>query len=259
MNSFFPPGSSAAESKEPFSVILIVIIFISVVVTLGIVFIFLFVLCILLRQRKSRKNDSDLPLETVQDIDLIDNDSYNITHVTLRGAPLVTRTDDDGSEPAVAPEYLSITNISHTHQLNSDTNSTLPVRSETEPEYLSVISNIGQLQQQGVVNSTSTPALQGHSVAVVPENELEYEYLSITSFQPLNPPNMLPLSEPNMPMASNPSYVTKFSGGVKMTQNGAYWTNRDAAALSLDAKGNTSRQSSTSHIEATSEDDEDYI
>ena len=65
--------------------------------------------------------------------------------------------------------------------------------------------------------------------------------------------------EPNIPMASNPSYVTKFSGGVKMTQNGAYWTNRDAAALSLDAKGNTSRQSSTSHIEATSEDDEDYI
>ena len=62
-----------------------------------------------------------------------------------------------------------------------------------------------------------------------------------------------------MPMASNPSYVTKFSGGVKMTQNGAYWTNRDAAALSLDAKGNTSCQSSTSHIEATSEDDEDYI
>ena len=201
------------------------------------------------------KNDSDLPLEMVQDIDLIDNDSYNITHVALRGAPLVTRTDNDGSEPAVAPEYLSITNISHTHQLNSDTNSTLPVRSETEPEYLSVISNIRQLQQQGVVNSTSNP-LQGHSVAVVPENEPEYEYLSITSFQPLNPPNML---EPNMPMASNPSYVMRFCDGVKMTQNGAYWTNRDAAALSLDANGNTSRQSSKSHIEATSEDDEDYI
>ena len=44
-----------------------------------------------------------------------------------------------------------------------------------------------------------------------------------------------------------------------MTQNGAYWTNRHTTALSLDAKGNTSRQSSKSHIEATSEDDEDYI
>ena len=180
----------------------------------------------------------------------MDNGLYNAEPVTsqsfhLQTSSLRSQTDNDSAEPAVEPEYLSITNLSRPQQQRSDNTNTLPPqRPEETPEYLS-ITNFGQQSSNLQPLANSTVGISGD----------EPEYLSIRS---AHLQNLHLLPQPHVSMAANPSYIVK-SGGMKMVQNRAYVTNQDASlSLGRDIAGKPLLINSVSHAEATDDDHDDY-
>ena len=179
----------------------------------------------------------------------MDNGLYNAAPVTaqsfhLQTSSLHSQTDNDSAEPAVEPEYLSITNLSRPQQQGSDNTNTLPPqRPEKTPEYLS-ITNFGQQSSDLQPLANSTAGISGD----------EPEYLSIRS---AHLQNLHPFPQ-TVSMAANPSYIVK-SGSMKMIQNRAYMTNQDASlSLGRDIAGKPLLINSVSHAEATDDDHDDY-
>ena len=209
-------GSPTSGSEDISLVILIVIISVGVIVIFGTVLIL--VLGLVYYKKRTRINKPSCsntcsPTGKPQ----IDNDLYNSVPVAGLSLPhqtssLCSQTDNDATEPAVEPEYLSITNLGRNQRHTSDnTNSLSP---EGMPEYLS-ITNIGQ--QNSALSSTLQP--RARSAGVIPDNEPEYASLTSSHLQNMHQ---------QVPMVANPSYVVVKSGGMKMTQNSAYMTNWDA-------------------------------
>ena len=243
-------ADSPAGSDDYSLMVLIAIISVGCVTTLGIILV-LGIGCVLYK-KKAKKGGASNALsaaEQSQDSDLIDNDSYNAVHVRVPVVPRRPQTDDDASKPAVEHEYLSITNFGRARRQNSDNTSTFsPAASESEPEYLSITNTGSSRQHTSTASNSLLP--RGNSAAVIQEDGPEY--VSITS---LLPAQQRKLSFPeHVSMAANPSYIRR-SEGLEMATNGAYWTNRDVA---VDAVRKIIPQSSTSHVEATNEDSDDY-
>ena len=217
---FSQSGSPTSGSEDISLVILIVIISVGVIVSLGIVLILVMGLVYYKKRVRINKpscSNTCSPTGKPQGSHLIGNDLYNSAQVAGLSLPhqtssLRSQTDNDATEPAVEPEYLSITNLGRNQrQTSHNTNSLSP---EGMPEYLS-ITNIGQ--QNSALSSTLQP--RARSAGVIPDNEPEYASLTSSHLQNMHQ---------QVPMVANPSYVVVKSGGMKMTQNSAYMTNRDA-------------------------------
>ena len=214
-------------------------------------------LCALLCHRRSRRKRGSPAVEQAQDSDLINNESYTEVHHTPHPITLPSQTDNDVSEPATEPEYLSITNMNYGRPHHSDTNS---YRGSVQPpknelEYSPIGPEIQPTNHQQAINGHMHRPL-GPSGVVIPENEPEY--LSIKSVNVLPQFNLLPLSEQGMDMDMNPSYITN-TEGVNMTLNGAYWTNQEITeSFQRDDQEKTVDQRSYNHLEVTNEDHEDY-
>ena len=240
---------SPADSDVP----LIVIVAVGGVIALGIILI-MALLCALLCHRRSKRKRGSPAVKQAQDSDLINNESYNEVHHTTHPITLPPQTNNDVSEPATEPEYLSITNVNYSRPHHSDTNS---YRGSVQPpenelEYPPIRSEIQHTHHQPALNVRMHHPL-GPSGVVIPENEPEY--LSITSVNALA---LLPLSEQGMDMDMNPSYITK-TEGVNMTLNGAYWTNQEITeSFQRDDQEKTVDQRSSNHLEVMNEDHEDY-